>query len=91
MGMLIIDRVNWHGVITIIWGSIDREIRFILKVLKDYKNLADFIKRVEQIKYLIVFFARDLAPDRTLYASYGRDFYLFRSAYIECSCNLQFF
>ena len=45
--MFIVDRSNWYGVITIIWGFIDREIRFVLKVLEDYENLADFIKRVE--------------------------------------------
>src|SRR6266566_3362223 len=91
MGMFIVDRSNWHGVMTIIWGSIDREIRFVLKALEDYKNLADFIKRVEQAKYLIAFFARDPALGRTLYILYGREFYPSCPVYIECSCNSQSF
>src|SRR6266699_4421787 len=31
MGMLTADRSNWYGVMTTIWGSIDREIRLVLK------------------------------------------------------------
>ncbi len=89
MGTFTVDRSNWHGIMTIIWGSIDREIRFVLKVLKDYKNLADFIKRVEQTKYFIVSFAKDLAPSRTPYTSYGRESYPSRPAYIKCSRNSQ--
>src|SRR6266699_4916916 len=89
MGMFIVDRSNWHGVMTIIWGSINRKIRFVLKALKDYKNLADFIKRVEQAKYLIASFARDLTPGRTLYILYGYKSYLSRLAYIKRSYNSQ--
>ena len=62
-----------------------------MKALEDYKNLADFIKRVEQAKYLIVSFVRDLAFGRTSYASRGRESYLSRPIYIECFCNLQSF
>ncbi|SRR6266566_5343407 len=91
IGTFIVDRSNWHGVITIIWGFIDREIRFVLKVLKDHKNLADFIKRVEQAKYLIASFIRDLTLDKTPYVLYGCESYLSRPVYTECSYNLQSF
>src|SRR6266566_2934593 len=89
IGTFIVDRSNWHGVITIIWGFIDREIRFVLKVLKNYKNLADFIKRVEQAKYLIASFVRNLASGRTLYVLRRRKSYLSRLAYTKRSYNLQ--
>ena len=85
--MFIVDRSNWHGIITTIWSFIDREIRFVLKAPKDYKNLADFIKRVEQAKYLIASFAKDLALGRTLYALCKRESYPSRPTYIECSYN----
>src|SRR6266699_4410299 len=45
IGMLTANRSNWHRVMATIWGSIDREIRFVLKAPKDHENLADFIKR----------------------------------------------
>jgi len=51
--------------------------------------LADFIKRVEQTKYFIAFFAKDLAFNRTLYASRGYESYLSRPVYIKRSYNLQ--
>src|SRR6266699_2879682 len=89
IGTFTADRSNWHGVITTIWGFIDREIRFVLKTPEDYKNLADFIKRVEQTKYLIASFARDPTPGRTLYTSYGRKSYPSRPAYAERSHNSQ--
>src|SRR6266699_2589 len=75
----------------IIWDFIDREIRLVLKALKDHKNLTDFIKRVEQVKYLIASFVRDLAFGRTPYISRGRESYLSHSIYIEHSYNLQSF
>ena len=87
--MLIANRSNWHRVITIIWGFIDREIRLVLKALEDHENLADFMKRVEQAKYLIASFARDPAFGRTPYALRGRESYPSRPAYIECSRNSQ--
>ena len=62
-----------------------------MKVLEDHENLVDFIKRVEQVKYLIASFTRDLAPGRTLYILYGRESYLSRPAYVERSCNSQSF
>src|SRR6266699_7066027 len=74
---------------TTIWGSMDREIRFVLKVPEDHKNLADFIKRVEQTKYFIIFFVKDPAPNRTPYTSYGHESYPFRSAYIKRFYNSQ--
>ncbi len=83
------DRSNWHGVMTTIWGSINREIRLVLKAPEDHKNLADFIKRVEQAKYLIASFARDPAPGRTPYASRRRESYPSRPAYAERSHNSQ--
>jgi len=89
IGMFIANRSNWHGVITIIWGSIDREIRFVLKALEDHKNLTDFIKNVEQTKYFIVSFIKDLAPGRTLYTSCGCESYLSYSVYIERFYNSQ--
>ena len=51
----------------------------------------DFIKKVEQIKYLIVFFVKDPTPGRTLYTSYKRESYLSRPVYIKRSCNSQLF
>jgi len=60
-----------------------------LKALEDYKNLVDFIKRVEQTKYLITSFVKDLTSDRILYTSYRRKFYLFHSIYIKRFYNLQ--
>jgi len=60
-----------------------------LKILEDYKNLADFIKRVEQAKYFIVFFVRNPTPGKTLYILRGYKSYLSRSIYIEHSYNLQ--
>jgi len=62
-----------------------------LKVLKDHKNLADFIKRIEQTKYLIASFVKDLASGRTPYILYGRESYLSRSVYIERFRNSQLF
>ncbi len=85
----IVDRSNWYGVITTIWGSIDRKIRFILKVLKNHKNLTDFIKRVEQTKYFIASFVRNPTSNRTLYILYGYESYLSRPIYTERSYNSQ--
>jgi len=89
MGTFIADRFNWYRVITIIWGSMDREIRLVLKAPEDYENLADFIKRVEQAKYLIASFARDPMPGRTPYASRGCESYPSRPTYVERSRNSQ--
>ncbi len=89
--MFIVDRSNWYGVIIIIWGSIDREIRFILKVLEDHENLADFIKRVEQTKCFIASFVKDPTPSRTPYTSCGREFYPSYPVYTERSYNSQSF
>ncbi len=89
IGTFIVNRFNWHIVITTIWGSIDREIRFVLKAPEDHKNLADFIKRVEQTKYFIASFIRDLASGRIPYTSYGYESYPSCPAYTERFCNLQ--
>jgi len=89
IGTFTADRSNWHGVITTIWGFIDREIRFVLKTPEDYKNLVDFIKRVEQTKYLIASFARNPMLDKIPYTSHRYKSYLSYSVYIERSCNSQ--
>jgi len=89
IGIFIVDRSNWYGVMITIWGFIDREIRFVLKVLKDHKNLADFIKRIEQIKYFIAFFIKDPTFNRTLYTSYRYKSYLSYPAYTKRSRNSQ--
>ena len=60
-----------------------------MKVPKDYKNLADFIKRVEQAKYFIASFAKDPTPDRTPYVLRRYESYLSHPIYIERSRNLQ--
>jgi len=60
-----------------------------LKAPEDHENLADFIKRVEQAKYLIASFAKDPAPGRTPYASRRRESYPSRPAYAKRSCNSQ--
>ncbi len=51
--------------------------------------MTDFIKRVEQTKYLIASFAKDPTPGRTSYTSRGRESYLSRPVYIKCSHNSQ--
>ena len=38
----------------------DREIRLILRALEAHEKLADFIKRVEKTKYLIISFVKNL-------------------------------
>ena len=53
--------------------------------------MADFIKKIEQTKYLIVSFVKDPTPDRTLYTSRRYNSYPFCPAYIERSYNLQAF
>src|SRR6266566_2208859 len=67
----------------------DREIRLVLKTPEDHKNLMDFIKRVEQAKYLIASFARDPALGRTPYTLRGHESYLSRPVYIERFRNSQ--
>ncbi|SRR6266566_6384103 len=69
----------------------DREIRLVLKALEDHKNLADFIKKVEQIKYFIVSFARDLTSGRTLYTLCRYKSYPSYPVYTKHSHNLQSF
>ncbi len=86
---LIIDRSNWYRIITTIQGSINREIQFVLKTPENYKNLADFIKRIEQTKYLIAFFVRNPMLGRILYTSRRHESYPSRSVYIEHSYNSQ--
>ena len=88
MGILAIDRSNWYRVMTTIWGSIDREIRLVLKALKDHKNLADFIKRIVQTKYLIASFAKDLASNKVPYIAYKCEAYPSRLVYLKRLYNL---
>ncbi len=49
----------------------------------------DFIKRVEQTKYFIASFTKDLTFDRTSYASYRCESYPSRPVYIERFHNSQ--
>jgi len=51
--------------------------------------LTDFIKRVEQTKYLIISFVKDPTLSRTPYALYRYESYPSRPVYTECSCNSQ--
>jgi len=60
-----------------------------LKTPKNHKNLADFIKKIEQTKYFIASFTKDPTPSRTPYASHRRESYPSCPAYIERSYNLQ--
>ncbi len=53
--------------------------------------MTDFIKRIEQTKYLIASFAKDPTPSRTPYTLHRYESYPFRPVYIERSHNSQLF